>query len=236
LKARLGLVEQPPVEIAREFVALLDEIQDKNAYQDRARLDRLELLHARLRPAWEHFFGSFPIIDPGNYPPRVWHSRIRQKAASLLGHLEANPDWGAGAGQADFGLSWVPRRLLEHIFPIIQLAKATGKPTDWGRVTREATLFLETEIRVRSGLESKGRKDLASDAFKPGGPLAFKTNDAWQEGWKLYVMGILVAFGNPGAHTIRSHTESFAMGIVGAVSTVLVTLDDEFGPPATPRA
>jgi hypothetical protein len=46
-----------------------------------------------------------------------------------------------------------------------------------------------------------------------------------------FVMGILGAFGNPGAHMIRKHTETFAMGVVGAVSTVLVALDEEIGPP-----
>lgn len=126
-------------------------------------------------------------------------------------------------------LAWVTPRLREHLWPVIQLAQSTAKPTDWGRVTREATLFLETEMRQRTGLESKGRKELASDAFKPGGPLAFKSDVAWQEGWKLYVMGILIAFGNPGAHTFRSHSQTLALGVVGAVSTVLTALDEELG-------
>jgi hypothetical protein len=224
-----------PVELARSFVELLDQIKATTSYADRDRLDRLETLHAKLRPAWEHFFGSFPVINP-DYPPRVWHPRIRNKAASLLGQLEANPDWRPPGAHAGPELGWITPRLREHLWPVIQLAQATAKPMDWGRVTRETTLFLENEIRQRTGLQSKGRKDLASDAFKPGGPLAFKSDIAWQEGWKLYVMGILTAFGNPAAHTFRSHSETFAMGVVGAVSTVLTALDEEKGAlPSTPR-
>jgi len=41
---------ETPIEVARAFVSLLDEMQASHTY-DRERLDRLEVLHARLRPA-----------------------------------------------------------------------------------------------------------------------------------------------------------------------------------------
>lgn len=226
------MTERRPFEIAEELVQLLDWMQDNQVFNDRASLDRLEELHAALRPAWDFFFGEFPLINSTTYPPRVWYPRIRERAIAIRAHLKANPDW---TPQTRRGLvqelGWIHPRLFDHVLPSIRHARETGRPTDWGRVTREATLFLENEIRQRTGLETQSRQDLGAAAFRVGGPLQFKTQAGWQEAWMHFVKGILGAFGNPGAHTIRSHSETFAMGVVGAVSTVLVRLDEEFDEP-----
>lgn len=50
-----------------------------------------------------------------------------------------------------------------------------------------------------------------------------------------FVQGLFAAVGNPAAHTIRRHSESYAMGVVGAASMVLDMLD-ELGPPTMPSA
>lgn len=128
---------------------------------------------------------------------------------------------------------WIHPRLRAEIGPSIQRARASARGEDWARVTREAALFLETDIRRRTGIQTHKRQDLAAQALKPGGPLSFKADAGWQQAWMHYVMGILGAFGNPGAHMIRSHSETFAMGVVGAVSTVLDTLDATVGPPSS---
>lgn len=225
--------ELTPVDVAEELVKLLDWMQENQAFTDRESLDRLEELHAQLRPAWEYFFGQFPLINSTTYPPRIWYPRIRQRAITILAQLRANPDWTPETrrGMAQ-ELAWVHPRLFEHILPSLKHARETGKATDWGRVTREATVFLEHEVRVRTGLAVPGRQALAAAAFKPGGPLNFKAEVGWQNAWMHFVMGLLGAFGNPGAHNLRRHSETFAMGVVGAVSTVVTTLDGEFGPPS----
>lgn len=127
---------------------------------------------------------------------------------------------------------WVPSRLLEYIGSSLDAARRTDNPTDWGKVTRDAALFLENELRERCSfdVQATGRQDLAAKALAPRtGRLLMDKDDALQKSWMHFVQGILGAFGNPTAHTIRRHSRSFAMGVVGAVSVALVTFDDELG-------
>lgn len=219
---------------AEDLVRLLDWMTDTRTFSDRASLQRMEDLCASLRPAWEYFLGAFPLINVNEYPPRVWFPRIRDKATVLLAHLRANPDWGPTTRRGLLEeLGWIHPPLLDHLLPVIKNARETGSEMEWGRVTREAVLYLEDEIRTRTKLATRSRAELGAAAFKVGGPLQFKEDAGWQESWMHYVKGILGAFGNPAAHALRSHAEAFAMGIVGAVSVVLVRLDDAFGPPTT---
>lgn len=118
--------------------------------------------------------------------------------------------------------------MLKYIAGSLHYARKTGTAADWGKVTRDAILFLEHELRHRHPdlLDVKGRHDLAGRALNPNGGVFTlnKTKDV-QQGWMDYVQGMFAIFGNPAAHTIRSHSDSYAMGVVGAVSAVLVMLD-----------
>jgi uncharacterized protein Ymh len=224
--------EETPLEQARALVHVLDGMRETNVFNDRLALERMEGLHARLRPAWQFFLGGFPLVSSVTYPAQVWFPRIWEKAQMLLAQLEASPDWRPGDAVlvSSTEARWVPARLWSYVESTVETARRTNSLTDWSKVTREAALFLEHEIRLRSGLTDAGRQDLVAKAFKPdGGVLQMKADSALQKSWMSFVQGILGAFANPGAHMIRSHTETFAMGVVGAVSAVLTTMDDELG-------
>lgn len=132
---------------------------------------------------------------------------------------------------------WIPPRLWTYIQSTVEAARKSKAPTDWGKVTRDACVFLEDEIRKRSGDQSRcSRQDLAAKALKSnGGTLRMNKDSFVQDAWMRFVQGIFGAFSNPGVHTIRKHSASFAMGVVGAVSVVLDTFDSELGPLETTR-
>lgn len=228
--------EDTPVEQAVALVRVLDWMHAGNRYDERGSLDRMERLHAQLKPAWDSFFGGFPLINPVTYPANVWFPRIWEKARTLLSLLEANPTWTPGDAVlvASSEAGWIPERLWAYVSGSIEHARATGKPEHWGQVTANAVRFLEDELRARARLteeEVPGRQAVAARAFRwEGGVLRMKRSKALQEAWMYFTQGILTAFGNPGAHNVRRHKESFAMGVVGAVSAALVTMDEELGP------
>lgn len=128
---------------------------------------------------------------------------------------------------------WILPRLLDYVQSSLIHARLTNTPTAWGKVSRDAVLFLENEIRIRTGITEKAdRQNLAALALKSNGAvLRLNKIPAVQDGWMYLVKGLFAVVGNPAAHTIRHHSESYAMGVVGAVTTVLVMLDDELGEP-----
>src|SRR5205085_8888163 len=54
-QANISAMETSPLEAARALVAVLDEMAGSKDYSDRAALDRMQRLHAELRPAWHQF-------------------------------------------------------------------------------------------------------------------------------------------------------------------------------------
>ena len=224
-------METSPLEAARALVAVLDEMAGSKDYSDRAALDRMQRLHAELRPAWHQFSGGFPNVDLATYPPGVWFPRIWERARALLAQLEANPDWTPTRTVASAGAeaAWVPQRLWAFIKGSVRGARETGRSSRWTRVTREAVLFLENEIRLRADLDDVLRSQLAEAAFGPQGRLRLRKDAAQQEAWMLFVKGLLAGLAQPDERLLLQHSESFAMGMVGAVSSVLVTLDEEIG-------
>ena len=135
-------------------------------------------------------------------------------------------------------VAWIPERLHRYLKGSMKHARETNEPTDWGNVTSAAVRFLEDEIRTRTNLDAEkasGREVLAVKAFNPDGGVFNLQNKAAsvQKGWMHFVQGLFLAVANPAAHTVRQHSESYAMGIVGAVTMVLVMLDEEVGPPSS---
>lgn len=66
---------------------------------------------------------------------------------------------------------------------------------------------------------------------KETGPFKIGDDEYDQDAWRMYTQGLLVALGNESAHFIKGIAEEMALGIAGAVSVVLLKMDEVHGVP-----
>lgn len=120
-------------------------------------------------------------------------------------------------------------RLRDHLEPVI----TNGR---WDTLIREATAFLEHELRSRAsfGTDLSG-VDLVREALKPGGPLAIPPagHPSEQEGWHLLVRGFVQAVRNPFAHGLPNAAPEVAAATTYTVSLIVSALDHFLPAPPT---
>jgi uncharacterized protein Ymh len=216
----------------RSFRSLMDRMNMGGDWGPDDYVD-LKTKHFRLARVFTAIYDAYPIVDT-SYPVRVWTSRLGEQASQALAFLRANPAWKPPRQEPPASNGWVHRRLWHHIEQQVQIAEKMGLPGEWAKVAREATIFLEGDLRLRADIDPQSRKQVAVDAMNPdgGGKLTLGDNKGQQIAWMNLVAGLLGGPGNAGVHEPGERTETYAMGIVGAVSLILAALDEKYGEPA----
>lgn len=178
-----------------------------------------------------------PVRRPvRSQPPRMWLAPLRDQAARVVAWLRTHPDWEPVAGPPQ-PAGWMHGRLWEAIFDLVELAQRRDTPEAWEDVARKVSVFLESDLRERSGSDSSGRVDVADDALKPDrGTTVIGEGEAEQRSWHLFARGLLGGVANPIAHKIAGQAKSYAMGVAGAASLILTALDEHSGSQRTAQA
>lgn len=224
---------EPAINEMREILEGVSPIR-RRWDQDQAVLDRLLELVYLVKPLRRHM-GDRVLWACGADDVLLWHEPLLNLVRRMQAFLKTNPDWevpGEAAPPEPSG--WVHPRLWTFIEGLVRLAIETSEPEQWDTVARQCSVFLESEIRKRTRFTSAthpGRKELATDSFKPGGPLVLGVNTSETTGWLEFVRGLLTGVGNPAAHNVVARAQPYAMGVAGSVSLVLTEMDERYGPP-----
>lgn len=106
----------------------------------------------------------------------------------------------------------------------------------WEHLVTQAVVFFEDWTRNRAGLSNAlVGVDLATAAYKPGGPLALgaRGNASEAEGWLLMAKGLVMAVRNVAGHRIeqRADGRTYAFGVVGSISLMMTQVRFEYSNP-----